>query len=199
MEALHAEPPVHRPEHRLETAIYNWYDALHGSEYVPARQVTMKTPYWPGVGKVDLALVGLQVLWLEVKWSELWNCPWDVAKLALAVREQLCDEAYLFAAAPAAAWAAEVDGAEYFAHGDWDTAADVLERYRKHWLYWKRAVKTRPIRLPAQIRTDGERLPGSTFRVGSARWELRAALITPIGDDWIDVDEERHGHRPVEP
>ena len=154
----------------------------------------MTTPHWPGVGKVDLEICAPNRTWIECKWADLWNCPWDLAKMALAVRQGLCVRAYLLAAAPAQ-FLRGGDGSEFFAFGEFDAHDDVLLRYRRYWLKWKGDVKTRPLRLPAQIKTHPESQP-RRFRLASGEWELRrmVEVLTP-GDDWIEIDEDRRPRR----
>lgn len=181
------------PERQLETALHafwaQWAQGLAGAHV--ARQATMRSPSWPGVGKVDLALVSPAGgehggrLWIEVKWHDLWNCPWDVAKLALALREGLCDHAMLVAAAPAGKWSGP--GGEFFAPATWDMATDVLDAHRASWLFWKKEVKTRPLRLPASVRTEFASRPQPLGR----GWSLRAIALAVDRSGWVTVDEDR--------
>jgi hypothetical protein len=157
----------------------------------------MRSPSWPGVGKVDLELTvrdddhGCERYWIEVKWHDLWNSPWDVAKLALALREGLCDRALLIAAAPASEW--QKPGAEFFGRGRWDMATDVLGVHRRSWLYWKKAVKTRPLRLRSAVETVSA---SRHFAVKEPfeGWSVRAAELGVDPAGWIEVDEDRRPH-----
>lgn len=196
MTILHADGQARRPENQLEEAFTRWYSERSDALGLGAvsRQASMKSDDWPGVGKVDLELLCPDRCWVEFKWSDLWNCPWDLAKLGLAVREGLCRRAYLVAAAPTGAWDDEVDGAEYFGFGQWDTHDDVILRYHRYWLKWKRDEKTRPLRLPDTILTDEVTQP-KAFSVARTPWQVRMASVRSEGEGWITVDDQRQPHR----
>jgi hypothetical protein len=158
------------------------------------RQAAMRTPNWqPKPGNVDLEVLTEQrhrvITWMEVKWgdSNLWNCVWDVAKTALAVRDGLCDRAYLVAGLSDQAMSRRPsDGAEFLNDGRWDTAEDVMLRYRDYWLYWNDQVKTRPLRLPDRIETVVDRRSGS-LEVGGRRGWVLATCVRPVGEGWIKI------------
>lgn len=135
---------------------------------------------WPGVGPVDVALVeDGRVGWafLELKWGagSLYNCIWDLAKMAAAVSGEKCGSAYLIAGAPAGEWAGS-DGAEFFSSGT-TRLVDLYERYPSHWRKWCKAVETHPRFLPHLIgRTALSAVPVS---VGAEEWELRCLRVSP--------------------
>jgi len=83
-------------ERQLEEALLRAFENADSAPWSSAlRQHSLAPTGWQGrVGAVDLALKGSvdEVLALvEVKWrgGELWNCAWDVAKLALCRSEGL--------------------------------------------------------------------------------------------------------------
>lgn len=164
----------------------------------------MRTPFWPDVGNVDLEVpVHGARIWVEVKWADLPNCAWDIAKLGLAVAEGSCAAAFMIAAAPAIYWNWGTEGAEFFDPGEWNVARDVLAAYSHHWLKWKADVKTRPMSLPALIHTAVPwREPFSRKKLPAPwkGWELRVVEVRAVGEPSIDVDEDRVGHasdRPI--
>jgi hypothetical protein len=66
----------------------------------------IKLDDWDGVGPVDVVVCGEDsqpIVFFELKCGSgtLFNCVWDVAKMARAVQLQRTPEAFLVAAAPA--------------------------------------------------------------------------------------------------
>jgi hypothetical protein len=164
-----------RAEAALEDALLGfytrWATATGGTV---RRQASLKTPSWPGVGRVDLEVVEPHAgrrAWMELKWASLHNCAWDLPKMALALAEGHCDRALLVVAV--ANDEADQPGGEFLTPGTWDTGQDILLAHRKWWLYWKNEVKTRPLRLPASIATV-DATPG-----------------IPVNAGWISVGEDR--------
>jgi hypothetical protein len=145
---------------------------------------------WPGVGPVDVALLSderLPQAFIELKCGTgtLYNCVWDVAKLAVATAHGHAPLAFLLAAAPASDWRG-AQGAEFFETLVWSTWTDVLERYKKLWAFWQGDVTTRPKLLPKVIRTTAV---GRVALVGGREpWELRCAQVQHGSTDWIDVE-----------
>lgn len=117
---------------------------------------------WPRVGPVDVALIEegwAQAAFLELKWGQgtLYNCVWDLAKMAATVSGEVCGSAFLIAGAPLEDWAA-ADGAELFSSGT-TRLVDLFERHPTHWRKWCKEVNThalsatprrahRPLRRP---------------------------------------------------
>lgn len=172
-----------------------WQSWARATGNAAGPQADMKTPAWPGVGRVDIELVskgseGVERTWIEVKWHDLWNCAWDLPKMALALREGLCQRALLIAAAPEKEWLKP--GGEFFSTAEWDVASQVMLAHRSSWLYWKRQVKTHPLRLPAKARTQLVAEPDAFTVPGHLRWSLRAVHVHVDHDrSWIAIDEER--------
>lgn len=82
------------------------------------QNLSVKFAEWPGVGPVDVALLdpdGAPAGFVELKWGAgtLYNCVWDVEKMAVAVACAHAAAAFLVAGAPAAHWEAS-DGSELF-------------------------------------------------------------------------------------
>jgi hypothetical protein len=187
-------------EKDLEEHLCRFYDR---PDTAARTQAAFRSPNWqPNPGGVDLEVTwsrpdgSTRRVWAEVKWgvANLWNCAWDVAKMGLAAREGLCDDAYLIAGALHDTWSGPpVPGQEFLDDGEWDTAHDVLGVHHQNWLFWKKDVKTRPLALPAQITTQvrGDSRP-ITLADGT-RWSVIVAKVQAPGTDWIDLGEERIG------
>lgn len=94
--------------------------AESGKSVVVSEQERLSLDGWPGVGPVDLTIRlgedSVAAAFVELKWGggTLWNCVWDVAKLALAVRQGAARSGYLVAGAPTSEWEKPVRGAELF-------------------------------------------------------------------------------------
>jgi hypothetical protein len=107
--------------------------------------LSINVPDWPGVGPVDLSLLnadGSPAAFLELKWGAgtLYNCVWDLPKMAVALARGLAPCAYLVAGAPAAEWEGG-EGSELFGSADW-AASELLTRYAHLWKFWRKEVKT---------------------------------------------------------
>lgn len=187
-------------EKQLEDHLCEFYDRGDTSART---QVRYRSPNWqPNPGGVDLEVTwrrrdgSAHCVWAEVKWASmnLSNCAWDVAKMGLAVREGLCDEAYLVAGCLHDSWAGPpVVGREFLGNGEWDTARDVLHAHHTNWLFWKKEVETRPLALPAVI-TTRERYGSRPITLANGdRWSVIVAKVEAPGTEWIDVDERRVG------
>jgi hypothetical protein len=144
---------------------------------------------WPGVGGVDVAIVGLEgpAAYIELKWGRgtLYNCVWDVAKMALASAKVSSCAAFLVAGSPNSEWTETEAGSEFFATREWSTWDDNLIRHRKHWNFWATDVKTRPISLPKEFRTISVIVAPLMFR--NEPWDLRAVEVSVSSTAWIDV------------
>ncbi len=145
---------------------------------------------WPGVGPVDVALLdhqGAPATFLELKWGKgtLYNCIWDLPKMAVAVTRGHSRSAFLIAGAQASDWV-DADGAELF-----DTARrrifELFETYPKHWQSWKQDVKTHPVLLPTEVETVG--VASVPLEVCAEDWQLRCVEVRAAGDEWWNVAE----------
>jgi hypothetical protein len=114
----------------------------------------------------------------------LFNCVWDVAKMARAVQLQRTPQAFLVAAAPSSDWAG-APGSEYFTTTLCTTWSDLLERHRKAWDFWRKDVKTHPLVLPRIIRTTA--VTHVPFALGDTKWELRCADVRHGSRDIVEV------------
>ena len=180
--ALDGSPGPSLPEEPVEAALA---DALSA-----ARQHTVHLKNWHGkVGAADIAVDslggGVGAL-IEVKsgGSALWNCSWDVAKLALCIAEGQSGVGAIAAAARAEDWRSRPSGAELFEERAWRLDL-FLDRFADCFAYWSNAVQTRPRALPAEwaMRT----LEPETFLCGGEPWELRAALVENVADDLLPI------------
>jgi uncharacterized protein len=144
--------------------------------------LSLKLVDWPGVGPVDVSILksGTPAALLELKWGAgtLYNCVWDLTKMATAIRRGTSRSAYLLAGAPREDWAAAL-GSELFEGDEWL----LLRRYEKHWTFWRKDVKTRPLHLPAVVLTR------SVLSVTLANgFELRCVEVLVPTDEWIDLE-----------
>jgi hypothetical protein len=157
-------------------------------EVKPNRGV--KFEEWPGVGPVDVALLGgdaQPTAFVELKWGSgnLYNCVWDLAKMGVAVARAHAPGAYLVAGAPGDEWRS-AQGCELFESQTWNVP-DLMTGYAKHWSFWKRDVKTHPLSLPATIETQAIATAATNVR-GDA-WELRCAAVVAEESGWIGVPD----------
>ena len=147
---------------------------------------------FPGVGHVDVAVSAHSPMpdaLIELKWGggTLWNCVWDAAKLALAVRVQAGRSGFLIAGAPARAWEKPERGAELFG----DSASEIedfLEAHADLFAFWRKDILTRPRRLPTPVKTSAvARVP---MAVGGEPWELRCSRVDAPGEWSVRLDED---------
>lgn len=115
-------------------------------------------------------------VFIELKWGAgtLYNCIWDVAKMATCIVSGQCNVAYLIAGAPVGDWQ-DADGAELFGSGT-TALVELYERYSQHWRKWAREVKTHPAFLP-QL-TCRTAIASAPLRVRATEWELRVVRIS---------------------
>lgn len=153
-------------------------------------EYTIHLADWPKVGRVDLALLRLAPrtgpVLTELKWESLANCVWDLAKLGLALHRSAGTAAYLVAGASTEAWAT-ARGSTLLTTRRWDTQRDLLDGYADLWAFWRRDVKTRPLRLPARIAT--EYIVSTPVPLVAGDWEIRAAEVTVSDKTLIDVPD----------
>ena len=152
----------------------------------PNRSVTFAE--WPGVGPVDVSLLdeqGEPAAFLELKWGAgaLYNCIWDLPKMAVAIAREHTPRAYLIAATPAADWT-NSDGSELFDTRE-HSVAELLVRYSKYFGFWSQDVKTHPLLLPTRIRT--QHVAAVAMQVRHDNWSLRAVEVLVAGGGWFEV------------
>jgi hypothetical protein len=161
--------------------------AARGLAVSVKRNHSIKLAEWPKVGPVDLVLLagGSPTVFLELKWGvgTLWNCVWDLPKMAVAVARQLAPCAYLVAGAPAADWDGG-EGSELFGSQTWATS-ELLTRYAHLWKFWRKQVKTRPLRLPASMST--RHVATAAMNVRGGKWQLRCIEVTADEREWTPV------------
>jgi len=150
---------------------------------------SVKFEEWPGVGPIDVSLLdkeGAPLAFIELKWGAgtLYNCIWDLAKMAVAVASKHCATAYLVAGAPASEWSS-ADGSALFAAGDWSTA-DLYTTYRKYWDFWRGDVKTHPVTLPATVTTGSVAV--AELSVCGKPWEVRCGEVSAVDAEWFHVE-----------
>ncbi|MFL5845290.1 MAG: hypothetical protein ACJ762_11390 [Solirubrobacteraceae bacterium] len=194
-------PQKRLTEKALELHLCKFYDQ---ADTAARTQAPYRSPNWqPNPGGVDLEVTwqrrdgSTRRVWAEVKWgvANLWNCAWDVAKMGLAAREGLCDDAYLIAGALHDTWTGvPVAGQEFLDNGEWDTARDVLGAHHNNWLLWKEEVKTRPVALPARITTQVRGGSRPITLADGSRWSIIITRVEAPGSGSIDVDHDRVGH-----
>ena len=151
---------------------------------------SIKLVEWPGVGPVDLSLrsvEGSSAAFLELKWGagNLYNCVWDLAKMAAALARQLAPRAFLVAGAPAADWEGG-EGSALFGSQTWQ-AADLLDSYAKRWKFWRGDVKTHPLRLPASMST--RHVVTAAMSVYGGVWQLRCVDVAADDPEWMLVHD----------
>ena len=166
-------PPVNEPDHErtelLERAVQGAAEKLHGSpdtlvekdleialldslapHISTERQRHLKLESWHGsLGAADIAIEdasGPDLI--EAKWGSaaLWNCAWDVAKLATAIAEGAARGGFLVAGASLADWEAGVEGSELFDTEPW-SVEDLLHRYGRRFAFWRTDVENCPLKL----------------------------------------------------
>jgi len=155
-------------------------DALIAEGVAVRRQFAVHLAGWQGrLGPVDLAVLdddgGVSAL-LEVKLGgkELWNCAWDVAKLAVAHHEKVAPVSLLVAAAPCSAWEGGRSGTELFDSRTWDLET-YLGRFGHSFAFWREDVANRPVQLPAELRI--EQIATAEFGLGGTPWDVRIAAV----------------------
>jgi hypothetical protein len=150
----------------------------------------LKLAEWPGVGPVDLSLLngeGSPVAFLELKWGAgtLYNCVWDLPKMAVAVARQLAPRAYLVAGAPAADWEG-AEGSELFGSAAW-AASELLTRYAHLFEFFRKEVATHPLRLPTAMSTRD--VATAAMNVHGGDWQLRCVEVAADHREWIPVHD----------
>ena len=188
----------------LEPASVQAFSSLFGDRVDKSRKVAI--PHWESVGHVDLLVRSnedpLKFSWLaELKWSGpgrgvLYEGVWDLFKMALGTLRSERPRAYLITGAPAAVWRSS-GFADLFDDKQHDPVDLCLRDTggRDQRLAWDELLyggdDRYPDRVPARLRT------AVAGRAPVGEFELRAAEVTIIGDEWIPFGGGwPHGHRP---
>lgn len=169
------------PERQLQLATQAALNdaASSGGRWVSVRERARRLQGWPRKGAIDIIVTddGHDAGFVELKWgSELWNCVWDVGKMALASAD-LGLPTFLLAGSSNATWEARRPGTEYFSEGRW-SARDLIERHRalfaiRDWGF--------PTRLPEEFTTRV--VARQSLTVVGVPWELRlseAACVSSV-------------------
>jgi hypothetical protein len=153
--------------------------------------------HWSGrLGRIDVVArpAGSTEVCFETKLcgvDKLYEVIWDLLKLALLTALPEATAGYLVYAAPEAGWTPKEDRPIEIFEGD---VFDVTELLRDHYPNpWRLCLggttTTRPIRLPAQVRT--ERIGSATIAASGGDWEVHCARVH--GDatkGWIDFGSD---------
>lgn len=112
----------------------------------------------------------------------LYNCAWDLAKLAVVLGEQAADHAYLVAGVPKSE-CEEALGRELFFDGAW-SPQELGERFWKQFDFWAKDVPTTgPIDVPAATETRAVATVAVATWPGD--WSMRAARVRVTDAAWI--------------
>jgi hypothetical protein len=183
-------------ERELEDALERALESGSGALWAGVqRQRTVRPASWQGrVGPVDLVAVDGEhepVVLIEAKLggSALWNCAWDLAKLAVCSAEGIAPYGALVAAASSVDWEARGRGVELFEPRSWELSA-FLRRYAREFSFWREDVANWPRFLPPEWRTfDSE---PTRFSLAGEPWELRGIAV-----DAVDPALQRITYVPV--
>ena len=153
---------------------------------------------WPGVGSLDLEFASKDgPVWAELKWAKsadyLFNCLWDTAKLARAVRNGVASAGYLVAGAPVSEWEKRVDYAEVFNFSGFDGASvtNLTPRFAACWDGWRRKNReTYPEELPCPVCTWPEGEVRSENVAGREPWAIRVARVTAPGSSTVKTPHD---------
>ena len=148
-------------------------------------------PHWTGrVGGVDIVVEtdGAATHAFELKFKRsLAGVLWDLLKLASIDAPGL--RRFVVAAAPRALWDLPGTTAAVLRDGCWVTRAILEQHAQRDWQAWLRSWQTRPLRLPAEVRTT-LRADATLRDERGEEWPLRAVEIQPVGDERIALDED---------
>jgi hypothetical protein len=148
---------------------------------------------WPGVGSLDIEISSASgPVWAELKWAKtadyLFNCLWDAAKLARAVRDGVASAGYLVAGAPVSEWA---KGSAYsilfdFSAYPGDSIVTSNPKFENCWRGWRKEnTGTYPEQLAAPIFTWPEGEVEMRPDEGGEPWSIRVARVTAPGDETV--------------
>jgi len=131
-------------------------------------------------------------VWAELKWAKrygtLFNCLWDVAKLAAGLREGVAAEGFLVAGAPVAEWERNHPYKEFFRFST-HTGSSLFADHEKSWRGW---YEENQDTYPKAIAT-----PISTIPVGQAvgrdatgeEWAIKVSRIVAPGAETFPADD----------
>lgn len=178
---LEAQIDLDLRERHFEDALVEGFNATADAAWSSAtRQGSVRPTGWHGrLGPVDIVLndaLDAPLRFVEVKWggSELWNCAWDLAKLAVCTSEGLVPAGLLVAGATAKDWHNRVRGAELFERRRWEPRT-FLDRFARDFAFWRGDVQTRPLQLPSEWETL--EVAEVATDMGGEDWRLRATLV----------------------
>jgi len=163
--------------------------------------------HWSGrLGRIDVVArpAGSTEVYFETKLcgvDKLYEVIWDLLKLALLTALPEAAAGYLVYAAPEAGWTPKEDRPTEIFEGDvFDVAELLRDHYPNPWRWCLGGTTTtRPIRLPAQVRT--ERVGSATIGASGGDWEVRYVRVQ--GDatkGWINFGSDewpQAGDRPL--
>ena len=121
-------------------------------------------------------------VWIELKWAKsfgtLFNCLWDAAKLAGAVRAGAAAGGYLVAGAPASEWEKDHPYHGLFNFHSWEDGA-IVKDFVKDWRGWREENQNT---FPAEVVDPIQILPFGFVRGGPDDWEIRVARVVAPGE-----------------
>jgi hypothetical protein len=148
-------------------------------------------PGWKGrVGGVDLVVEtdGAATHAFELKFTRsLAGVLWDLLKLASIDAPGL--RRFVVAAAPRGLWDLAGTTAGVLRDGCWETRAILEQHAQMDWQAWLRNWQTRPLRLPAEVRTT-LRAEATLRDERGEEWPLRTVEVEPVGDERIALAED---------
>lgn len=144
-------------------------------------------PGW-NPGGVDLVVDSEEgPVWVELKWAKsydtLFNCLWDAAKLAGAVRAEAAIGGYLVAGAPASEWAKDHPYQDLFTFHTWEDGS-IVSSFPSSWRGW---MKENEDTFPSEIVDPVQILPFGFVRGGPDDWEIRVARVVAPGEVTVDL------------
>ena len=129
-------------------------------------------------------------VWVELKWAKsygtLFNCLWDAAKLAGAVRSGAAVAGYLVAGAPAAEWEKDHPYGGLFTFHTWE-GGSIVREFAKDWRGWR---DENPSTFPTEVVDPIQILPIGFVRGGADDWEIRVARVIAPGEATFPVTPE---------
>lgn len=146
-------------------------------------------PGW-NPGAVDLVVDSDEgPVWVELKWAKsygtLFNCVWDAAKLAGAVRAGAAVGGYLVAGAPASEWEKDHPYQGLFTFHSWEDGS-IVTSFAKDWRGW---LEENPDTFPSEIVDPIQILPVGFVRGGPDDWEIRVARAVAPGASTVAATE----------
>ena len=126
-------------------------------------------------------------VWIELKWAKsygtLFNCLWDAAKLAGAVRAGAAAGGFLVAGAPASEWEKDHPYHDLFTFHSWESGS-IVEEFSKDWLGW---LDENEDTFPTEVVDPIQILPVGYVRGGADDWEIRVARVIAPGNSTIAI------------